>query len=97
MVIQLTLNFMYFKANFKYNKKFLTTTMIIIIFVTAEFISCTSAVFSQTSSQVQKGYKIFLKGQPSLYERVISVTTIFYTIYTAFNKITMTVIFPNIL
>lgn len=73
MVIQLTLNFMYFKANFKYNKKFLTTTIIIIIFVTAEFISCTSAAFSQTSSQVQKGYKIFLKGQPSLYERVISV------------------------
>ncbi len=73
MVIQLTLNFIYFKSYFKYNKKFLLTTIIIIIFVTAEFISCTSIAFSQTPSQIQKGYKVFLKGQPSLYEKVISV------------------------
>ena len=71
MVIQLTLNCMH-KSNFKYNKKFLITTIIIIVFVTAEFISCTSIAFSQTTSQVQKGYKAFLKGQPSLYEKVIS-------------------------
>ncbi len=72
MVIQLTLNFTHIKSNSRYNKKFLTITIIIIIFLTSEFISCTSTAFSQTSSQVQKGYKIFLKGQPSLYEKVIS-------------------------
>jgi hypothetical protein len=61
-----------------------TTTIVIIILVITGLLSNIPLVYSQSTSEIQKNYKNFLKGETDWYDEIISAAqTVIQIIYNA--------------
>ena len=54
------------------NKTLPTTTIIVMILIITGLLSNIPLSFSQPTSEIQKGYKNFLKGQTAWYDNIVS-------------------------